>query len=224
VSKIPEMRPAKLRELEERYTQQGYEVVRWPGPGDVPFQLSDYRPDLLARRDDQHILIDVRTPGLALPVDQMTEVALTARKLPGWRYLVFTVDDLTDDAPGLLEPLPAWPELRRRSEDAVRLAQSGSAPEAGALALWSALEGMLRKTAEGAGISAERQALDCLLASLYSVGELGLQHYDFLRAALGIRRRLIHGYTVDPHEIAVTSRYLIDLVRELPPSRVERAA
>lgn len=224
MSKIPEMKPAKLREVEERYTQQGYEVVRRPGPGDVPFLLSGYRPDLLARKDDQHILIDVRTPGQELPVDLMTEVALTARKLPGWRYLLFTVDDLTDDAPGFIEPLPAWPELRRRCDDAIRLAQSGSAPEAGALALWSALEGMLRKTAEDAGISTEREPLDCLLTILYSEGELSLRHYDSLRGVLGIRRRLIHGYNVDPQEIAVTSRYLIDLMQELPRPRVEQAA
>lgn len=219
-----EAKAAKLHELEERYTGEGFEVVRQPGPGDVPFELFGYRPDLLARKEEQHLLIDVRTPGLPLPMEQMAEVAREVRKLPGWRYHVFTLDDVPEDAPGVPGPLPAWPELRRRVDEAVRLAQSCTSPEAAVLALWSAVEGMLRKKAEDAGIPVERKPLPSLLGILYSMHELTLQQHDALRAALGIRGRLIHGYGADAREVAAASRRLVELAQELLRPRVDRAA
>lgn len=51
----------RLLQLAEEYRGQGYEVSFQPNPDDLPDFLKTYRPDLVARRGDEAVIIEVKS-------------------------------------------------------------------------------------------------------------------------------------------------------------------
>ena len=218
-----EAESAKIRELREKYEAQGFEVLVEPDLHDLPFDLGGYRPDLLARRGDAGILVEVRTSGTRLSVDRFRELVDEVKRPPGWSFVLVTADDVAGgDAPGVDDALPPWRRLRDQAAAALRLAEAGESREAAFLALWAALEGVLRKHAEGASLPVERLPSSVLVRALYSHGELALAQYELALALLQVRNRVVHGYASPALDDSV--RRLTSLVRELLRESMGKAA
>jgi REase_AHJR-like protein len=213
----------KVAELRADYERQGFTVVSGPGPGDVPFDTRGYSPDLLASRGDEHYLVEVRDSGTRLSADLLSEVAEEVAKHPGWHFLLITPDDVPG-VPGIDEPLASWPRLRRRAATAVRLAESGGDPEVALLALWAALEGVLRKTAQRVSLPVERLPTPTLIRHLFSHGELSMAQFDRLMEACGVRSRIAHGHEAPARTVAAAVRDLVAVLCELLPEAAQRAA
>ncbi|HET7232720.1 MAG TPA: hypothetical protein VFJ16_22100 [Longimicrobium sp.] len=216
----------KIREVAERYEQEGFRVLRQPGPESVPFDLHGFRPDLLVEKADQHFLLKVRaaTGQPSFSLDRMMEVSREIQKRPGWSFYIVTANDVHEDAPGIADPLASWAKIRSRAADAIRLSKSEGATEAAVLVLWVAMEGILRKMADDARIPIERLPVAQVIPTLYSMGELTYEQYEVLTGLLGVRKRLLHGFDAPAADVTRASQCLVEILGELIREPLERAA
>lgn len=180
----------------ERLRSEGWDVVAQPGPHQLPESLSEFRPDLLAHRGQEHALVEIKSRRSPPNLDMVT-LAERVAVLPGWRLDLVYVPDT---------PIADEDELVRWAETAEGLAQS--APEAALLLGWAATEGLLHRLAQPKGVDTDGPGR--LLATLASLGVVGHDEHDVLRRALEARNALAHGHRTEP----VTSELVQDLVAQ----------
>ena len=224
MSTVQEELAAKIAEVRAEYESRGFEVIPDPAPNQIPLDLGGYRPKLLMHHGEEHYLVDVRHLGIPISVDLLIEVSDEVRKHRGWHLFLVTTGDVPSGAPGFYEPLAAWAKLRRRALAAIQLADRGDDPEAALLALWAALEGVLRKTAQRLSIPVERLPTLQLLSSMYSYGNLTLEQYETLQDVLRARDRVAFGYEATERDLAHAVGTLAALLPQLLPQPARKAA
>lgn len=74
-----------IQELAREYQDKGYEVAVEPEAKQLPAALADFRPDLLVRRGEDVIVVEVKGRG-SLGDPKLQELAKTVREQPGWRF------------------------------------------------------------------------------------------------------------------------------------------
>ncbi len=89
-----EQHDTKLLDLARQYEARGYTVRVEPAREAVPFDLGGYRPDLLAEKGDEHLLVELKTGG-PLPISYLQQIVETVRQHSGWRFILERVDRLS---------------------------------------------------------------------------------------------------------------------------------
>jgi hypothetical protein len=82
-----ELEHRRLLRLAREYEKQGYQVLRYPSPEQLPEPLQGFSIALIAKGSDETIVVDVRSrPNLTLngPAD-LRRLAEKVEELPGWR-------------------------------------------------------------------------------------------------------------------------------------------
>ena len=108
---------------EQEYRNKGYTVFR-----EAPLEfMSDFVADLVARKDDETIVIEVSTrAGLALN-SRISELVERLRTKPGWSFELLLVGEPEKlDSPPLANLLDDH-EIQRRLDQAARAVESGLA-------------------------------------------------------------------------------------------------
>ena len=83
------MKPARAHSLLEeqvaqRYREAGYEVFFDPEPTMIPFDLGRYRPDILARKENLNLIIEVKSNlNMGVSYERLREVIEEARRHEG---------------------------------------------------------------------------------------------------------------------------------------------
>src|SRR4051812_47085833 len=144
-----------VREAHDRLEEQvarglvaeGYEVFVAPGAHLLPRELVGLRPDILARRGGENLLVEVKlvpTPGGA---EQAKRMAQAVQSLPGWEVRLVT-------APGP-EPSSPWSlaDAEARIGQAARLAGRVSPSKATTRPPWSCWSPPRRRWAGGSQAS-----------------------------------------------------------------------
>lgn len=185
---------AKLREIADQYRYNGYEVTVEPNPNVVPFDLGNYRPDLIVQKGDQAIIIEVKTAADHISVDQFQTVAEEVRRHSGWRFVLVTAQDISS-APLVEENMnqPTWAEISEQADHAQHLAELGE-KDAAYLILWIAFERMLRLQVRSIALPVDRLDSSILIRQLYSNGELTIEQFDMALACRKIRNSIVHGF------------------------------
>lgn len=202
----------RLLEIGEKYRAWGYEVVIHPSERDLPAFLRGYRPDLLARRAGDHVLVDVKSSASRSQMSVYRDLTERIREHPGWRLdlIVSTPSDPAAEAPEY--PLLGAESSRARLDDAERLLESGDA-EAALLLAWAATEGYLRSLAAGEDAVLPRQGTGRLVKQLATLGAVSRSQFERLQEAMRPRNAVAHGFAATGvHESA---REIIDLGRQL---------
>ena len=204
---------AKVQELARSYEAQGFAVKTEPVAGDIPFDLGGYRPDLLAEKEGQHLIVEVKKTGVPLSVDRLQALAETIRQHAGWRLLLVPTDEENPSQPlSNATELVSWQAVAERARRADNLLQSGET-DAAFLMLWSAFEAMLRRHAQQVSLPIERLSTTALLNYLYSQGELSYEQFQQALTGLQVRNRLVHGF--EAAETTQEARPLHTLVANL---------
>jgi len=192
----------------------GYRVTRQPAPGLFPFSLSGYRPDLLAQRPNENVIVEIKGTLADFSVERYRNIAEIAAS-NGWKFFLVSPKDVAT----LIERLGPSEKgtSHRRLEEARTLMDEGKV-EAAFLILWSALEGILRRRAEQVSLPIDGLSVDSLVKGLYSSGEISLPQFDELKSATTTRNRLVHGYEAPDAESAF--KRLFPLARALESSWV----
>lgn len=184
----------KIKSLAEKYESQGFRVLFKPKTDELPFDLGNYQPDIIAIKDGSGLIIEVKNSLNRLSVDRLQALAEEVSKHQGWCFLLVTLEDIeAKSLPGTSEQLPSWQELTDRFIQAHKLIENNEI-EPAFLYMWSIFEGVLRKRAIDVLIPIERFPFIGLIKHLYSLGELSISQFDLAKACFEIHNPLAHGY------------------------------
>ena len=190
------LRDDKVESLIKKYRDEGFTVIQNPKANQLPFDLDNYQPDILATKNQNEsgLIIEVKTSISPVSVERLQSVAEEVSRHPGWRFLLVTLEDIqAESLPGTSEELPSWEELINYFSQVSKLIENNNI-EPAFLFLWSVFEGALRKRAVDVSIPVERLPAIRLLRTMYSLGELSISEFDIIQAYLEKRNRLAHGY------------------------------
>lgn len=181
-----------IAKVADDYRQRGYEVDVGPSGANLPDFLRGFRPDLIARRPGDNVVVEIKIGTHTSVADRLREVTERVHQEPGWRFsLVFANPDQPDE---LTEAAPApLAIVEQRVQNAERLLAAGE-KEAAFLLLWSSVEGILRLLGERAFLPLASLPPSALIRELYSAGEIGSEQFETLMRLLPIRNQLVHGF------------------------------
>ena len=204
-----------VAQVAEQYRREGYQVIPRPGPDQVPPFVQGHDVNLLAFRDGEKVLVQVKVNREDLQKDrQLVPMAEAVNSQPGWRLDLVV---LNADAPAYrVSPGASEPpreDIRRNLDQAEHLAKTDGLPVAVVMS-WAALEAAMRYAARRAGIEPGNGAPSFLLGALYSKGPLHREEFDRLNEAMKVRNALAHGMTV-PDIDATLPHYIVSVARRL---------
>jgi hypothetical protein len=189
---IGELAERKLDEIAAEYRQQGYDVRLHPPEAELPEFLREYRPDLVAKSDRGHVVVEVRASS-SVDAARMSRLAETIDGQNGWRYeVVFVSQPVASEIPAE-ETLVPDAEVTRLLTSAELLFRNGEVKAAAMLA-WSAVEAILRRSAQSAAPELERQSSARVLKHLYSLGHIEHGTYEKLLLLMQFRNAVAHGF------------------------------
>jgi uncharacterized protein YutE (UPF0331/DUF86 family) len=204
----------RLLKLAEEYRNKGYEVSFRPNPEDLPDFLRNYRPDMIARRGDEAVIIEVKSRSSlnSSSTQYLRNLAQVVEQHPGWRFeLVMTNPEDAAYSPKAESSLQQ-PEIETRLQVARQLATQH--PESAILYSWSLVEATLRLVAEHEGLSLQRFDPLYLVKQLVTEGVISRPEYQLLVNALSLRNAIAHGFKTT--QLTQESVYkLIDITQHL---------
>jgi REase_AHJR-like len=203
----------RARAIAEEYRSRGYEVIEEPSPEQLPGFLSGYRPDLLVRRGDEAIIVEVKSRSSLAKDPRIRKLARLLQTKPHWNFELVMVGE----AEGLIAPEGARPferdDVLRGIEAAERLLESGFS-EAALLLAWSTSEATVRLLTEEEGVVLDRLNPLEILKQAVSNGVISRDDYNFLTNVMRYRNALVHGFKTIDFDPALVSE-LINVTKRL---------
>ena len=83
----------RAREIADEYYLRGYEVIEEPSQEQLPDFLSGYHPDLLIRKGDEAIVVEVNLRTSLAKETQVRELARLLRTKPDWNFELIVVGE-----------------------------------------------------------------------------------------------------------------------------------
>lgn len=197
------LRAEKL--VAKRYENDGYAVMTEPPPSAIPFPLGAYTPDLIAVKGDEHIVIEVKSPGANINSKNFGEIANAIHAHKGWRFVLVTVSDsdlLVRSA--VRDANLTMASVREHLLELDRLLKLNV--PAGILfpRLWLTYVSALRLLMTQEGATADPLTDLSLLNTAYSTGVISFEEYQASKGFLRIRNEASHSLekTTSTHEAA----------------------
>src|SRR5271166_287921 len=80
------MQQETLERVAQRYRDEGYHVVLRPFGDQVPSFISGFQPDLVAKRGNEGVVVEIKANRMDLSSDhQISQLAEIVNARPGWR-------------------------------------------------------------------------------------------------------------------------------------------
>jgi hypothetical protein len=185
-----------IRQYADWYSQQGYQVSVEPAPRELPDFLRTLTPDLIAHRDGENIVVEIKTSSPA-SFEQVQRLARALEHRAGWTLRVVYAD-LPDPEWAPPSELPATADLLARL-DTISAEGDDDANRLQFLLLWSIIEAAARHRLSALNISpTSRISSSALIKMLLTEGVIEEDDYSVLRRALAVRNAIAHGFLNQP--------------------------
>lgn len=184
----------RLLKLAEEYREKGYEVFFHPNSEELPDFLNKYRPDMIVRRGEENVVIEVKSrSSLNSSSNQyLGNLAQAVEKHPGWRFeLVMTNPE---DIMYSLKAEGSLQEHEIESQLQVARQLTMQHPESAILYSWSLVEATLRLIAQKEELSLQRFDPLYLVKQLAIEGVISKSQYQLLMNSLFLRNAIAHGF------------------------------
>lgn len=204
----------RLLRLAEEYRNKGYEISFQPNLEDLPGFLKNYRPDMIVRRGDEAVIVEVKSRhSLSSSYRQYLQtLAQSVEQHPGWRFeLVMTNPEDIEYSPKAESSLQQS-DIETRLQIAKQLATQHV--ESSILYSWSLVEAALRLISEHEGLSLQRLDPIYLVKQLVTEGVISRPEYQLLMNALSLRNAIAHGFKTT-HLTRESVYELIDMTEQL---------
>ncbi|MBE9146087.1 hypothetical protein [Planktothrix mougeotii] len=184
----------QLLKLAENYRQKGYEIFLHPNVEELPDFLKSYRPDLIVRRGEEAVVIEVKSrASLNSYSDQyLQNLAQAVEKNPGWRFefVMINPEDITYSprAEGSLQKDEIESQLQVVKQLTTQHLESAM------LYCWSLVEATLRLITEKEELSLQRLNPLYLVKQLATEGVISQSEYRLLMDAISFRNPIAHGF------------------------------
>ena len=184
-----------IKQYADWYSRQGYQVSVEPSPRELPEFLRTLAPDMIARRDGENIVVEIKTSSPA-SFEQVQRLARALEHRAGWKLQVVYAD--LDDPEWAPPPeLPDISELTRLVS--VASADAGDHGASQFLLLWSIIEAAARHRLSSLKIPPTRRiSSSALLKMLLTEGIIEEDNYAVLRHGLAVRNAIAHGFLNQP--------------------------
>ncbi|MCF2150704.1 hypothetical protein IQ276_030635 [Desmonostoc muscorum LEGE 12446] len=183
----------RLLKLAEEYRQKGYEVFFHPSPDDLPDFLKNYRPNMIVRRGEENVVIEVKSRSSLNSSNQyLRNLAQAVEKHPGWRFEFVMTNP--EDIMYSLKAEGSLQEDEIESQLQVVRQLTTQHPESAILYSWSLVEATLRLIAQKEELSLERFDPLYLVKQLAIEGVISKSEYQLLMNALLLRNSIAHGF------------------------------
>jgi len=177
-----------LGRLRATYEKQGFSFVAQPGPETLPDFLGPYRPDAIARKEGENIIIEIirrqRSPSEQPFPDLRGRLA--AHK--DWKLNIVYAMEKPEDLIDI--PVPTLDTLKQQIAEVEALAATGHHRAAFVLS-WSVLEAALNRVHESGAHKIRTPAQ--VVQTLEMEGHLGPATGRTLRGLSELRNRIVHG-------------------------------
>jgi hypothetical protein len=190
-----------IRQYADWYSRQGYRVSVEPSPRELPEFLRTLAPDLIAHRDGENIVVEIKTSSPA-SFEEVQQLARALEHRAGWKLQVVYADLLDPE----WAPPPQLPDI---SELLARLANVGWVDEDADhhrlqfLLLWS-IEAAGRHRLSPLKIPPTRRiSSSALIKMLLTEGIIEDDDYSVLRRGLAVRNAVAHGFLNQPVDAAL---------------------
>lgn len=164
----------------------GFQVFAEPDRLIVPLFLGDYRPDLIALRNDRNLAIEVADRGSA-EGKRINEVARLFDKHPDWEFRLIWINQEQPSG----DMVPQSLESVGQSLDEVDRLLAGGHDKAALLLAWAVLEALGRVLIESR--FRKPQTPKRLIEVMAAEGLLTPDEADFFRTLYPVRNALVHG-------------------------------
>lgn len=182
-----------IRQYADWYAQQGYQVLVEPAPRDLPEFLRTLAPDLIARRDGESIVVEIKTSSPA-SFEKVQHLARALQHRAGWKLQVVYID-LPDPEWQPPSRLPESAELLTRLDTLDGRNKDGDQSRLQFLLLWSIIEAAARHRLARLKIPPTRRiSSSALLKMLLTEGIIEEEQYAVLRSGLAVRNAITHGF------------------------------
>jgi hypothetical protein len=203
---------ARIRDVAAKYEAWGYEILFDPLPNQLPDFLRGYRPDFLARRPGDSVLVEVKARASAAVMDRYQDLIAQVHSYPGWRFDLVVTNPPNSLPLGSDYPVLPFREIERRYDEAEELLHAEHI-DAALLIAWAATEAALRFLAQLYGAETQRSATPSLLKQLATDGVISRNQYDVLWRSYQERSAVAHGFA--RHEDDFGVRQIIESGRAL---------
>ncbi len=176
-----------------KYRSRGYEVEE-----DCPLEfLPGFRADLVARKDGDVRVIEIKTRTSLALTPKLNELAEILYSKPGWSYDLLLVGEPEKlESPDGAQP-SAEEEIRRRLAEAEAVLAKGSG-EAAYLLVWSACGAVIRNLIGTEGIAITRVTTAAYVLDMAVMhGIISREDYDYLTDMMKYRNAIAHGFDFD---------------------------
>ncbi len=184
----------RLLKLAEEYRHKGYEISFHPNPEDLPDFLRNYRPDMIALREEEKVIIEVKSRSSlnSSSAQYLQSLAQVIEQHPGWRFeLVMTnPEDVVYSAK--IEGSLQENEIKTGLKIASQLLEKH--PVSAILYSWSLTEATFRLVAEQEVLSLSRFTPSYLINKLATEGIISQSDYQLLISSLSLRNAVAHGF------------------------------
>jgi hypothetical protein len=212
----------QLLKVAEDYRNQGYEVAFHPNPDDKPVFLKNYRPDMIVRRGDESVVVQINSASSLNSSDRyLSSLSKVVEKQQGWRLEFVMLNP--EDAPTALPQSDGSLQIQDiESRLSVAKQITSQNLESAVLYCWALVEATLRLLAEKEELSLKNFNPQYLVKYLTYEGVISRSDYQLLMNALSLRNTIAHGFKTSQltdnsvHElIAVTEKLLVELSEPL---------
>jgi hypothetical protein len=205
---LPDVYEDQLARSRGYYERRGYSVRLQPSGTDLPDFLRGAHPDLIAERDSQHILAEIKIPKRIRRVGYWQWLDDVIKSHPGWRLDVILPgpDELVSSshtevtADGIIEYVGRLGALEAKGET-----------NAAFLLAWTVFEAAMRIAINRDGLKPQSTAPSALVTLALDEGYIDYDEYDRLMVALDERNRILHGISFEP----VNEDIVADLVKAI---------
>lgn len=183
----------KTRELTQELEAKGYVVKVEPSLDELPFSMHGYRPDLVAQKGQEGIIIEIKGSLKRLPINRFQDISKQVSDHKGWRFALVTLDDPLESSLDSFDvnvpDLEYVKERFKKIDDVIRMQMLSAAILEG----WSLIEACLRICADRANIPVTFLEASRLINHLYSEAEISMGQTDQLKELMKYRNKVAHG-------------------------------
>ncbi len=202
-----------LGQMAEEYGDLGYQVTMDPNPEELPDFLRDFRPDAIARKNGDNVVIELKRNDFVKPRYELRKLAIELAKHPGWHLRVVIVGVPPHERQAELPALSIKDVQHQRSSIE---ALYGTGQQAAALLLlWSLFEALAHLRMQERDVERRRpQSPVALAKDLVSLGTIEQTDYERLLDVIALRNKIAHGFPnldIDQN-VYKTLRDLVDKV------------
>ena len=82
----------KVKEIAEEYTRSGYEVLLEPTGEQLPKELQGHTPDLVAKKGEEYIFVEVKTRSELETEDELIEMSKKVEGKDNWHLELIVIN------------------------------------------------------------------------------------------------------------------------------------